>query len=522
MNLYINLQYLTFIFSRKKSRKKAFLSIQRKKMRKGWLLLLFGQLYANSVFHALDPFSLQQNLAFYELYPDTQEGKEALKRASLLIGADIDSTVLLKEAINPFGRSRCLDAEKIKKIETLAAHFPNRKLEGYFVTTEEEILNLETEEVDLGKALILSQTQSLEKAQEYSALLDLMAMQIEAKFAKNCSTREKIEVMNQFVFETMHFRFPPHALFAKNVDQYTFLADVMDDHLGVCLGVSTLILALSQRLGIPLESITPPGHIYVRYRDDQGTVVIETTARGVDMPEEKYLSIHTHQLFPRTIKEVIGMAHFNEASIFLQEADYEKAKLAYRKAAQYMKDDALLEELLGLTLCFSNEEEEGKKHLKKAVELINPFSTQKRNLAEDYLLGVVDQKGIEAVILHVDENSETVEKKKDALLQTLEKSPKFREGLHQLGVAWVMLKKNKKAIETFEKLHEIDATDPVVCYYLTILHGQRRDFKKSWDYLDKTLHLLRPYNVEPKAIKELRQELMQVSPRIVKQEKIER
>lgn len=484
-------------------------------MHKSWLsLLLFGQsLCANSVFHALDPLSLQQNLAFYELYPDSPEGKEALKRGSLLIGADLDTTALLKEAINPFGGSRCLDSEKIKKIELLASHFPNRKLKGYCVTKEEEVLALAAEELDLGKALILSQTQSIEKAREYSALLDLMALQIEAKFQEGFSMREKIEVMNHFIFETMHFRFPPHCLFAKNIDQYTFLADVMDDHLGVCLGVSTLILALSQRLAIPLESITPPGHIYVRYRDELGTVVIETTARGVDMPDEKYLSIHTHRLFPRTIKEVVGMAHFNEASIFLQTGDYEKAKIAYKKAELYMKDDPLLEELLGLTLCFSNEEELGKKHLKNAMQINNPYSTQKRNMAEDFLLGAVDQAGIEAVVLHVDENTSSVEKKKDALLGVLSKYPKFREGLHQLGVAWVMLKKNKKAIETFENLHEIDPLDPVICYYLTILYGQRRDFQKSWTYLDKTLHLLEPYGVEPKAIKELKQELNQEAPR---------
>ena len=77
------------------------------------------------------------------------------------------------------------------------------------------------------------------------------------------------------------FRFPPHSLYAKDIDVYTFLPSVLDSRRGVCLGVSILYLCLAQRLDLPLEAMTPPGHIYVRYGEDLN---IETTARGIDVP----------------------------------------------------------------------------------------------------------------------------------------------------------------------------------------------------------------------------------------------
>ena len=95
----------------------------------------------------------------------------------------------------------------------------------------------------------------------------------------------------------MRFRFPPHSLHAKDIDIYTFLPSVLDGRRGVCLGVSILYLCLAQRLGLDLEIITPPGHIYVRYQSPEGEMInIETTARGIDIPSERYLGMETRKL----------------------------------------------------------------------------------------------------------------------------------------------------------------------------------------------------------------------------------
>lgn len=468
-----------------------------------------------SLFNALDPSSVQKNLAFFELYPESKEAVVALERASTLLQTTPTEMASLCEAINPFFTSSQLTEENILTIERLGRHFANRKLKGYYVTKAEEICSLKSEEIDLGIAVILSQANDREKARRYSALLDLMALQIEAKLKESDSNRKKIEVMNTFIFETMRFRFPPQSVYAKNIDRYTFLAQVMDEHLGVCLGVSTIVLALGQRFGLPFEAMTPPGHIYVRYRDKEGTVNIETTMRGVNIPEEQYLSIHTHQLFPRTTKEVVGMAHVNEASCFLHRGEWEKAKDAYVKSLLYMENDPIVLELLGFCQLFLGEEN-GRALLEKAVMVPLSHTTLRHKMAEDFLAGKVNLEGIKAVILQEEDDSkESLQKKRDILEKVVHQFPYFREGINQLALSWIMLNSMKEGVRYLMQLEQLDQEDPITFYYLTLLHGQRRDFKSAWNYLIKTEKILQKYSCMPKVLQDLRAQLTLCCPEIL-------
>ena len=150
----------------------------------------------------------------------------------------------------------------------------------------------------------------------------------------------------------MQFRFPPHSLYAKDIDLYTFLPSVLDSRKGVCLGVSILYLCLAQRIDLPLEIITPPGHIYVRYRNKESITNIETTARGINLPSDTYLGINTRKLMQRTIKEVIGMAFVNQASAVWGKEDYLTTVSLYEKSALYLPDDPLLKMFLGFNYLF--------------------------------------------------------------------------------------------------------------------------------------------------------------------------
>ena len=288
----------------------------------------------------------------------------------------------------------------IELIEKLGQHLPNRKLKGYCATTEEEMLSLPSEEIDLGRALILSQLNGTEdvlfQTQSYSAMLDLMALQILAHLPERPTLMEKIQETNRFIFDQMHFRFPPQSVYAENIDLYTFLPSVMDNHLGVCLGVTALYLAIAQRIELPLEIVTPPGHIYVRCQIGEKRINIETTARGIHVPDEKYLSVENSKLQLRTLKEVIGMTHVNQASIYLYKADYAKAVSAYEKARPYMPEDPLLKELLGYSYLLTEATSEGEILLKEIGE-------GSHSMAEDYLAGKVDLEGMEAVFMLVDE-----------------------------------------------------------------------------------------------------------------------
>lgn len=477
-------------------------------------LLLSTSLYGSHVralYNSLDPESVAQSLAFYNLYPEEAEGREALMRAGNLIrGGRVDRLV------SPVVAETTLTDEEVSLIEELGAHFPNRKLQGYHVKSEAEVLALPSEEIDLGKALLLSQLDgepdAAEQARRYSAQLDLMALQIQARLPKEATPYQKIRATNRFIFEEMHFKFPPHSVHAQDIDLYTFLPSVMDNHLGVCLGVTALYLAIAQRIDLPLEIITPPGHIYVRYRDGEEIRNIETTARGVHMPCETYLSVGTRSLQERTLKEVIGMTHFNQASTFLHQEKFERTVQAYEKARPYMHDDPMVNELLGFSYLLVDREAEGEALLREIADALPDHAVNKRTLAEDYLAGKVDKEGVKATFMLVDEKRESILKKQKRLAKVVEAHPEFRDGLHALAITWIQLNRKREAMETLLRAHEIDPTDPTTEYYLSVLHGERRDFKSCWKFLQRAEALTAKRNFSPKILQNLRRELTMLCP----------
>ena len=141
---------------------------------------------------------------------------------------------------------------------------------------------LAPEEIDLSRGLLLFQFDDKEEVQEeikqYEAILDIMALQIAARLSPHPTDEEKIEAINHFIFHEMRFRFPPHSLYAKDIDLYTFLPSVLDNRQGVCLGVSILYLCIAQRLELPLEIITPQGTSTSAMQEKTTVINIETTA----------------------------------------------------------------------------------------------------------------------------------------------------------------------------------------------------------------------------------------------------
>jgi len=474
--------------------------------------------HSKSLFHSLDPHSVRQNLALWELYPESEGGKLALQRACELLDVSQMTLHVLKNCINPFAQKKELSEQVVVQIEQLASHLPNRKLAGYSASCEKEILCLSSNQIDLGKALIFSQFEDGPEAQlqarRYSALLDLMALRILARLEPDTPAREKIKIINTFIFETLHYRFPPESLYAEKIDKYTFLASVMDNHLGVCLGVSALYLALAQRLDLPLKPITPPGHIYLSYVDKEGRVNIETTARGIDIDQERYLTIHTHRLHPRTLKEVVGMTHVNEGSSHLHHAEFEQAASCYEKALLYIENDLMASELLAFCYLLLERKNDADPLLQRVAQH-PPFEDQTKGhkMTEDYLAGHVDVGALRAVLMQVDETKESIVEKQEALEAALERCPNFRDGLFQMAISHLMLNHTKDALDCLDKLIALDDQDPEIYYYLTVLHGQRKDFKSAWKHFKRVKELLSAYQYLPaKTLRDLQYQLTLLSP----------
>jgi tetratricopeptide (TPR) repeat protein len=483
-----------------------------------------------SLYSSLDPLSITQHLAFYELYPESKYGKEAVRKAWLLLngGKDFEGAANLPfphldlQAIvslvtrQPYDESPQLNAEQLELIENLGKTLSNRKLKGHAVWSEKEVLELPSEEIDLSRALLLAQfdekKDSKVSIRQYEASMDLMALQIRARLSKNPTAEEKIREISRYIFQEMQFRFPPHSLYAKDIDLYTFLPSVIDSRQGVCLGVSILYLCLAQRLDLNLEIVTPPGHIFLRYPQGDKALNIETTARGIHLPDETYLGINTRHLEKRTLKEVIGMAFVNQASVYWGNEDYRTTVMLYEKARPYLPEDSLLKMFLGMNYLFIGKKTEGKKLLKEVSNLTFDYAVSAETIPDDFLRGKIDIEGMKAIFLPVDETRTSVQKKQKELQKILGKHPFFRAGMLQLATTFLQLGRGSEALEVLQRYHQIDSSSSIVEYYLSLVSLQRMDYLKAWDFLKQAEKLTLARSHHPKALKALRDQLRHVCP----------
>lgn len=485
-----------------------------------------------ALYNSLDPASISQHLALYDLYNNTPEGQQALSDAYRLLAGDAplaSTAIAIPSSLNTsiqavvgLVNKHCaeitleLTDKELASINSLASRLPNRCLAGYYAISEEEVLSLPSHQIDLARGILLSQLgndpASIRKIKSYEAAIDLMALQILTRVDLNDGPKAKIRAINRFVFEEMGFRFPPHSTYAKNVDLYTFLPSVLDSRRGVCLGVSILYICLAQRLNLNLEIVTPPGHIYVRWRQGHEEINIETTARGVNLPSEEYLGVDTRSLQQRNIKETIGMAHFNQASVFWERQEYDKALNAYLKAKPYLPNDKLMMGFMSFIYLILDRPEEARPLLAQIVYDLPDYAISKETIPEDYLNGNVSKEGIQAVFMRVDETRDSLIAKRDALQEVLKKCPRFRDGYFSLAGTWLQLHRAGEALQVLEHYHKIDPENASVEYYLAELYANRMDFNKAWKHLRLAEQLTKARDHEPKALLNLRQKLIEFCP----------
>ncbi len=479
-----------------------------------------------SLYNSLDPLSIAQHFAFYELYPDSPEGKLALKKAWKLLSqgrvvshipelslptVDIQAVISLVTR-QSFDAPGVLKEDQLALLEKIGSGLGNRTLKGHGVWTQAELLTLPTEEIDLGRGLLINQfNEKKEEIRQYEASLDLMALQVLARLPQNPTPEDKIAEINRFIFQEMQFRFPPHSLYAKDIDLYTFLPSVLDGREGVCLGVSILYLCIAQRLELPLDIITPPGHIYISYPGKE-LINIETTARGINLPSETYLGINTRRLEKRTMKEVIGMAFVNQASVFWGKNDYTTTVSLYEKAMPYLPGDPLIKMFLGINYLFVGKKSEGTKLLQSIRGLTFDWAVSPETIPEDYLSGNVDIEGLKAIFGHVDETRASVLEKQKQLIAITKRYPKFRAGLLHLAITWLQLGRGSEGLEVLQQYHKIDPTNSTVEYYLTMLCTERFDYVQAWKYLKITEEIVQARDHKPKALRGLRQTLKRLCP----------
>lgn len=479
------------------------------------LLLLTSSLNAKVLYESLDPTSISEHLAYYELYkyPPALEhawkllsGKEG-KQLPLSFPKNIDAFITL---INPSISKKDFEIsdEALTSIEEIGASLYNRKLKGNKASSLQEVIALESAEIDLARALLLSQLEDTSQLRRFEAILDLMALQVLARTGQDCSSADKVRALNQLIFYELGFRFPPHSTYSQQIDHFTFLPHVLETRRGVCLGVSALYICLAERIGLAFEIITPPGHIFMKCDD----INIETTLRGVHIHDDEYLGINLIELPKRTKKEVIGMAFFNQASIYLSKGDFQKSADCYQKALPFMPHDKMLKTLYAYSLFLTDNETLARKYLKEAIDQQEPYVISQNTLAEDIYYKRVDKESLKPFFMYVDESRDSIIKKKDALVESIKKCPTFRSGIFTLAICWLQLQNPQEAIKLLEEYHRQDPTDISIEYYLSELYYSRYNAPKAWEAYKRAEALAQKKGHIPQALKHLKTTLSIRSP----------
>lgn len=482
------------------------------------------KLYLESLYSRQDPRSLTKQLNFYAQYPHTLEGQKAKKRIQELLGLeDVSPTSPLNLEVSYFEELLravfkttkdpiLLDATSINTINKLSSNNKNRSLIGSKFLTEKELIDADISDIDVGRGMLIlafgDSDDLYKKIQSYEAVLDFMAACIRARLKLTSTHEDIIHAMNHFIFYELGYRFPAFSEHEEKIDKYTILPSVLDNRQGVCLGVSLLYYSLAQRLGLNLDIYTPPGHIFLSLHPELN---IETTARGVHMPLERYLSLHVKELKKRNQKELLGMALFNQASVFLRKQNFQDAISLYERALKFIPDDPLILELLGSCYVMNRD-------LKKANHTFSVLKKLKKSelssdfVLEDYLKGLITPEGLKAVFQEVDSDMQSLFEKAKKLEEVHKKSPKFRSALYQLGITYLQMHQYEKAFIAFEKLYPEASKDPALVYYLTQLALIRYDRPKTLHYRAKLLEITKEINYTPDAVMHLFEEIQDTWP----------
>ncbi|HSX61770.1 MAG TPA: tetratricopeptide repeat protein [Tahibacter sp.] len=118
----------------------------------------------------------------------------------------------------------------------------------------------------------------------YELRVDEYASRLTAELPTQASDALRLSRLNRFLFEDLGFAGDEHDYFNP---RNSYLNEVLDRRLGNPISLAIVQITLAQRLGLPLEGVSFPGHFLVRMPLDDGIVVLDPFHRGrtLDLPE---------------------------------------------------------------------------------------------------------------------------------------------------------------------------------------------------------------------------------------------
>lgn len=173
------------------------------------------------------------------------------------------------------------------------------------------------------------------KAENYIAQVDDYAQQLQRSLPAQHDITSKLIAINQFLYREIGF--------CGNSDQYddprnSYLNQVFDRKLGIPISLAVVQIAVMQRLGLPLEGVSFPGHYLVRLPVEDGIIVLDPFNQGRPVsfeelreriiPHMEGQSPTDQQLFqvlePATSRMTLMRMIRNLQAIYQEQGDFER------------------------------------------------------------------------------------------------------------------------------------------------------------------------------------------------------
>ena len=159
----------------------------------------------------------------------------------------------------------------------------------------------------------------------YIRSIDNMTRELRVRLRGRTRPADVVRTINTYLFEEQGFSYEAGT---------HYLNTVLDEKRGSCVGLSTLYVAIADRLGIPCAAVNIPRHEFVRFDDGRTAINIEVIAGGAEFSDEWYArecgiaaeavrkGVYLQNM---TSKELLAVILCNRGNARREEGDHEEA-----------------------------------------------------------------------------------------------------------------------------------------------------------------------------------------------------
>jgi len=211
----------------------------------------------------------------------------------------------------------------------------------------EDILKADEKDLDLGAAAAWCERQEdTSEALRFRRLLLDRLHRLSLLLKRDIQGLEEPEAVIRAINRRLFHRCICTGPSWEGDDLASSLSVVLQDHCGNCTGHSILLLAMGERLGLPLHGVLRPRHVFVRWDDGKTRRNIETTQRGAELADADYHDWHAPNLWSITPedlaagrylrnlkkKQVVAVLLNNLSGVYLNSPNLKTGDWRYRRA----------------------------------------------------------------------------------------------------------------------------------------------------------------------------------------------